>query len=316
MTTLIPFSVDSYLPAVPEIADHFKTTAATISFSLSAFFGGFAIGQIIYGPLLDRFGRKTPLYFGISISILSSMACILSGNEIVFMVFRFVQALGASVATVAAITMVRDFFTQEQSAKVFSLLVLVIGTSPLLAPTIGGAISANLGWQWIFVFLSVLGFLLMWIIYAFLPVKYKADPDISLKIKHQTVRYISIIKKSQFSVFAIAGAFSFCFTFYLCYRFSDYIHTGLSYQSAGFRWNLCFAVSRIYRRQPAEYFIPAKIYKPANISYRFIHTGDSLPYIFVGRTEQLVWRNIYNCVTLYFTYLSWFYFSQCNSVGS
>ena len=209
MTTLVPFSVDSYLPAVPEIAEQFGTTAATLSFSLSTFFVGFALGQVLYGPLLDRFGRKKPLYYGLSISIVFSTACMLAGNEIVFMAFRFFQALGASVATVAAITMVRDFFSQEESAKIFSMLILVIGSSPLLAPTIGGVISAHMGWQWIFVFLSTLALLLMLIIFTALPVNYKANAEISLKIRHQTARYISIFKKTQFSVYAVAGAFSF-----------------------------------------------------------------------------------------------------------
>ncbi len=213
MTTLVPFSVDSYLPAVPKIADQFGTTAATLSFSLTTFFVGFALGQLLYGPLLDRFGRKTPLYYGLTISILSSLACMFSGNEIVFMMFRFIQALGASVATVAAITMVRDFFSHEQSARVFSLLILVIGTSPLLAPTIGGAISTHFGWKWIFVFLATLALLLMLVILVFLPVNYRANPEISLKIGHQSMRYISILKKTQFSVFALAGAFSFASLF-------------------------------------------------------------------------------------------------------
>ena len=213
MTTLVPFSVDSYLPAVPEIASHFKTTAATMSYSLSTFFLGFAIGQLIYGPLLDRFGRRIPLFYGLGISVIFSLACLLSWNETAFMFFRFLQALGASVATVAAITMVRDYFTQQESAKIFSMLILVIGSSPLLAPTIGGAISENFGWRWIFVFLSLLAVLLLLLVRFFLPVKYRADREISLKLRDQTTRYISILREPQFLVYAVAGAFSFASLF-------------------------------------------------------------------------------------------------------
>lgn len=213
MTTLVPFSVDSYLPAVPEIAAHFSTTPATMSYSLSAFFIGFAIGQLIYGPLLDRFGRKKPLFYGLGISIVFSLACLLSWNENTFILFRFLQALGASVATVAAITMVRDYFTQEESASVFSMLVLVIGSSPLLAPTIGGAIATHLGWRWIFLFLSLLAVLLLLLVWYFLPVKYGADKNISLKLRHQALRYISIIREPQFLAYALAGAFSFASLF-------------------------------------------------------------------------------------------------------
>ena len=213
MTTLVPFSVDSYLPAVPDIAGQFGTTSAIMSYSLTTFFVGFALGQLLYGPLLDRFGRKKPLYYGLAISIISAVACMFSGSVSAFMIFRFFQALGASAASVAAITMVRDFFSHKQSARVFSLLILVIGTSPLLAPSIGGAISTYLGWKWIFVFLVSLALLLIMIISFFLPVSYKANPEISLKISHQTRRYFSILKKTQFSVFSLAGAFSFASLF-------------------------------------------------------------------------------------------------------
>ncbi len=213
LTTLVPFSVDSYLPAVPELAAYFGTTPATMSFSLTTFFAGFAVGQLFYGPLLDRFGRKIPLYAGLFISMVFSLACILSWSSTSFMVFRFLQALGASAATVAAITMVRDFFTREESAKVFSLLVLVIGSSPLLAPSIGSVISTSAGWKWIFIFLSILGLLLMMLVMFFLPVNYRADRGISLDIRHQSSRYLAILKEPQFLAYTLAGAFSFASLF-------------------------------------------------------------------------------------------------------
>jgi DHA1 family bicyclomycin/chloramphenicol resistance-like MFS transporter len=109
--------------------------------------------------------------------------------------------------------MVRDYFTQQESAKIFSMLILVIGSSPLLAPTIGGAISENFGWRWIFVFLSLLAVLLLLLVRFFLPVKYRADREISLKLRDQTTRYISILREPQFLVYAVAGAFSFASLF-------------------------------------------------------------------------------------------------------
>ncbi len=213
LTTLVPFSVDTYLPAVPGIANHFGTTTAVLSFSLTTFFIGFALGQLLYGPLLDRFGRKKPLYIGLGISILTSLACMLAWNETAFIVFRFFQALGASAASVAAVSMVRDFFTQEESARAFSMLILVIGSSPLLAPTIGGFITAHLGWEWIFVFLSLQAAVLLVMAYFVLPVKYKADPSVSLRIRDQSARYISILTEKSFLTYALSGAFSFATLF-------------------------------------------------------------------------------------------------------
>ncbi|HYX07645.1 MAG TPA: Bcr/CflA family efflux MFS transporter, partial [Bacteroidales bacterium] len=159
------------------------------------------------------FGRKKPLYVGMVISILGAIGCIIAWDETVFIGFRFLEALGASVATVAAITMVRDFFSQQESAKVFSLLVLIIGSSPLLAPTVGGTIIADLSWQWIFVFLSLLAILLIMLTIFVLPVKHKPNKEVSLKIGHQSRMYLSILKNNQFATYALAGAFSFATLF-------------------------------------------------------------------------------------------------------
>lgn len=209
LTAYVPFSIDSYLPAMTHIADYFGTTSAKMTFSLTTFFIGFATGQILYGPLLDRYGRKLPLYYGLAISILASVGCIFSWDATSFIVFRFIQALGASVASVSALAMVRDFFPPEESSKIFSLLVLVIGSSPLLAPTLGGYITAHLGWPWIFVFLSLMALALFSLVYFVLPVNYIPDKESSLKIPVLVKDYWKILSQPQFITYSIAGAFSF-----------------------------------------------------------------------------------------------------------
>jgi len=209
LTAYVPFSVDTYLPAMPSIADFFGTTSARMTYSLSTFFMGFAIGQIIYGPLLDRFGRKIPLYFGVVLSILASLACILSWNIGSFIAFRFIQALGASVASVSALAMVRDFFPPEESSKIFSMLVLVIGASPLLAPYIGSQIMELFSWQWIFLFLILLAIGIMSLVRFVLPTAYVPGKDASLKITTVVRNYREVLFNPQFLTYAIGGAFSF-----------------------------------------------------------------------------------------------------------
>ena len=209
LTAYVPFSIDSYLPAVPNIAAYFGTSSARMTYSLSTFFIGFACGQILYGPLLDRFGRKTPIYFGILISILASVACILAWNATSFVIFRFIQALGASVASVSALAMVRDFFPPEESSKIFSLLVLVIGASPLLAPYLGSHILQFLNWHWIFVFLILMATVLLVLVRFALPTGYIPDANASLKIKVIARNYRNIISTPQFIIYALGGAFSF-----------------------------------------------------------------------------------------------------------
>src|SRR5688572_13025276 len=194
LATVSPFSIDMYLPAFSQIASDFGTTPARISFSVTSYFIGLAIGQMIYGPLLDRFGRKRPLYVGLTIFIITSIGCMQAQSTEALVVLRFVQALGGCVAWVAALAMVRDFFPVEQSARVFSLLILVIGLSPLLAPTIGGFIATGLGWRWVFSVLAVIALLILLVTIFFLPEGHKPDKSVSLKAKPMLLTFFSIIK--------------------------------------------------------------------------------------------------------------------------
>jgi DHA1 family bicyclomycin/chloramphenicol resistance-like MFS transporter len=123
--------------------------------------------------------------------------------------FRFVQALGGSVAWVAAVAMVRDFFPVEASARIYSLLFLIIGVSPLLAPTIGGFIVTLLGWQAIFVSLIVITLIITGFVFFFLPEGHAPDPTIEIKLKSMLLTFFEILKNPVFSKYVFAGAFSF-----------------------------------------------------------------------------------------------------------
>jgi MFS transporter, DHA1 family, multidrug resistance protein len=213
LMTVSPFAIDMYLPAFAQIASDFNTTPARISLSVTTYFIGFGIGQIVYGPLLDRYGRKKPLYAGLGIYILTCFGCVQAESLEVLAGLRFLQALGGCVAGVAAMTMVRDFFPVEESAKIFSLLILILGLSPLLAPTLGGFIASGLGWHWVFIALSMLALLVMIISFVFLPSPYKPDPSISLKVKPIANTFLSILKTRQFYTYALSAAFSFATLF-------------------------------------------------------------------------------------------------------
>src|SRR5579871_4124426 len=110
LSTLSPFAIDMYLPAFPEMAAGLHTTTARISLSVASYFAGLALGQFIYGPLLDRFGRKRPLYFGLILFAVASLLCMGAHTVEWLMAFRFLQALGGCSAQVGAMAMVRDFF--------------------------------------------------------------------------------------------------------------------------------------------------------------------------------------------------------------
>ena len=206
---ITPFAVDMYLPAFSAIAAGYRTTTPQISLSLSTYFIGFALGQVLYGPLLDRFGRKRPLYFGLAVYIVFSIGCALAPNLRSFAAFRFLEALGGCVAQVAAIAMVHDFFQVKESAKIFSLLFLMIGTSPLLAPTIGSAVMGALGWPWIFGLLAAIAFLVLALVFLLLPEGHAPDRGVSLRPAPILAEFRDIAKDPQFLTYTLAGAFSF-----------------------------------------------------------------------------------------------------------
>jgi len=207
--TITPLSIDMYLPAFPKIAGDLHTNTAKVALSISTYFLGFALGQIFYGPLLDRFGRKRPLYIGLSLYIISSICCIIFNSIESFLVFRFLQAFGGCVAAVAVLAMVRDFFPVDEGARIISLLILILGISPLLAPTVGSFIIASRSWHLVFIILAIIALLILLTIIVFLPEGHKPDKSISLKPKPIINNFKFILSEPRFYVYALAGSFSF-----------------------------------------------------------------------------------------------------------
>ena len=208
LTALSPFSIDMYLPGFPDIAKSLNTTTAQVALSLSSYFIGLAGGQLLYGPLLDRFGRKPPLYIGLVVYIVASAGCFMSADIDTLIILRFIQAVGGCAAGVASMTMVRDLFPVEENAKVFALLILVLGASPMVAPTVGGYITAAFNWHLIFVVLGIMGLLLIPAV-VWLPDTYKPNRNYSLKPAPIISSFWEVAKTPQFFTYALAGAFSF-----------------------------------------------------------------------------------------------------------
>src|SRR6185295_2268639 len=208
LTAIGPFSIDMYLPAFPDIAKHLHTTVAQVTLSLSSFFIGISAGQLLYGPLLERFGRKKPLYIGLCVYLLASIGCALAASVNALIVLRLLQALGGCVGMVAARAMVRDLFEVKENAKVFSMLMLVVAVSPIIAPTLGGYVTSLLGWRWVFVVLMVINVFILAGIYFLLPESKKPDPDFSLKPRPILKSFASIIIHPQFYTYALTAAIS------------------------------------------------------------------------------------------------------------
>lgn len=215
LTALGPFSIDMYLPGFSGIAKDLHTTVAKVSMSLSSYFIGISAGQLLYGPLLDRFGRKKPLFVGLLVYILASLGCVYVADIDSFILLRFIQAIGSCAATVASVAMVRDLFPVKDIPKVFSLLMLVLGLSPMLAPTIGGYVTEDYGWHTVFFILMCMGIAILIAAMVGLPNSYKPDTSISLKPKPIVANFLKVLKEPQFFTYAFTGsiAFSGLFTY-------------------------------------------------------------------------------------------------------
>ena len=206
LTAIGPFSIDMYLPAFPDIARGLHTDIARVMLSLSSFFIGISAGQLLYGPLLERFGRKNPLYFGLSIYLMASVGCALAGSVNALIAFRLLQALGGCAGMVAARAIVRDLFEVKENAKIFSTLMLVVAVSPIIAPTLGGYVTAILGWRYVFAMLIIVALVVLIGIYFLLPESKKADPNFSLKPGPILKNFAGVIKQPQFYTYALTGA--------------------------------------------------------------------------------------------------------------
>ncbi len=209
LSTISPFAVDMYLPAFPQIAAALNTSTARVSLSLASYFAGLAAGQLFYGPLLDRFGRKLPLYAGLTLFIAASLLCLGSRTVEWLIALRFVQALGGCAAAVASMAMVRDFFHVNETAKIISLLILILGVSPLLAPSVGVFVAVHLGWQWVFIILAAFVALMLVVSWRLLPEGHSPDPGVSLRLLPILRNYALVLKEPQFITYALSGAFAF-----------------------------------------------------------------------------------------------------------
>ncbi len=206
MSALGPLAIDMYLPSFPAIAEGFGTTVAAVQRTLAAYFVGLALGQLVYGPAADRFGRKPPLYVGLVIFVAASVGCALAGNVGWLIAARFLQALGGCSAVVVARAVVRDRFDERDAARVFSLLMLVLGVAPIVAPILGGWFATHTGWRAIFWFLSGASLLCLVAMAIALPESLPAADRRRRSVGEIGGVYAMLLRDRTFMVHALAGS--------------------------------------------------------------------------------------------------------------
>src|SRR4051812_46013510 len=157
LVALGPFTIDMYLPALPVIAPDLGSTPAAVQLTLTGTLAGVAVGQLVIGPLSDALGRRRPLVAGVAVHVVASLLCVLAPSVAVLGVLRAFQGFGAAAASVVGMAVVRDLFSGRAAATLFSRLMLVIGASPVLAPTVGGEVLRWSTWRGVFAVLALLG---------------------------------------------------------------------------------------------------------------------------------------------------------------
>ena len=169
MSALGSLCIDLYLPALPGISRDLHASTSAAEVSLTTCLVGLALGQVLIGPLSDRLGRRPPLFFGVAMFVLASVACAAAPSIYVFLAFRFFQGLGGAAGIVVSRAIVRDLYSGAVAARFFSMLMTVVGVGPLLAPQLGAALLALGSWRFLFAALAVAGLVLLAVTYVCLP---------------------------------------------------------------------------------------------------------------------------------------------------
>ena len=205
LSAFAPLSIDMYLPALPTIAADFNTQTSVAQQTLAVFFIGLAVGQAFYGPIADRVGRRAPLLFGSALYMLACIGCAFAPTIQSLILLRLAQALGGCAGIVISRSIVRDLFDQQESARMYSFLMLVMGLAPITAPLIGGQLLLFFGWRAIFFTLSGFGLLCFLLVTFILPETLPVERRTQAGLGAVLNIYGEILMSRSYLGFAMAG---------------------------------------------------------------------------------------------------------------
>ncbi len=205
LTAFGPLAIDTYLPSFPAISGELGVEAGAVQVTVAVYFLGLALGQLCYGPVADRFGRKRPLYAGLLLFVLASAGCALARGIDALILLRLLQALGGSALLVIARAVVRDFYDERESARVLSLLMLVMGLAPILAPLLGGQLVALFGWRSIFWLLAAFALLCLLAVRLTLPESLPPEARRRRNLATILADYLTLLGNRPFMAHVLSG---------------------------------------------------------------------------------------------------------------
>ncbi len=206
LTAIGALSIDLYLPSLPAIGRGFHADATAVQHSMSAFFLGMAIGGLVYGPVSDRIGRRPALLAGIVLYVAASIGCAFAPTIGWLVAGRFVQALGACAGQVIARAVVRDRYHHQDSARIFSLLTLVLGVAPMIAPTVGAWLVTFASWRVIFAVLAAAGTIIGAAVLARLDESRSASTAAQAADESPLRSFVILLGKRRLVGYLLAGA--------------------------------------------------------------------------------------------------------------
>jgi len=233
-------STDIYLPSLPSIAKEFSSNTATVQLTLSVFMIAFAVSQLVYGPISDRFGRRPALIGGMVVYLVASLGCAMAGSIEILIIARFFQALGACAGPSVARAVVRDIFGRDRSAKVLAYMGTAMALAPVLGPVLGGYLQIWVGWQANFAVMAALGSIsLIGVLFLLRETNVNKDSS-ATKLSHAIRNYADLVADRRYIGYVLCSTFAFCGLFSFISA-SSFVFIGLIGLAPNI-YGMCFAV--------------------------------------------------------------------------
>ncbi|MCX5382771.1 multidrug effflux MFS transporter [Streptomyces sp. NBC_00083] len=213
LTALPPLSMDMYLPALPEVTDALRSPAATVQLTLTACLAGMALGQLVVGPMSDKWGRRRPLLIGMVVYVLATAVCAFAPDVELLIAFRLLQGLAGAAGIVIARAVVRDLYDGVEMARFFSTLMLISGVAPVVAPLIGGQVLRLTDWRGVFAVLTVIGAVLTAVVFKWLHETLPAERRHSGGVGEALRTMGGLLKDRVFTGYMLAGGLAFAALF-------------------------------------------------------------------------------------------------------
>lgn len=206
LSALEPFSIDLYLPGFLKISQYYQTDLKSVQFSISTFLAGFAVGQLFWGTVSDRYGRKWPIIASLLMFIAATIACIYSVNIEQFWIARFFQAFAGCAGVVISRAIVNEYFKSSETMRIFSLLAIISGVAPIIGPVAGNFLVSSFNWQSTFIALLILGIICLFSVLFFLP---ETKNTASKRQSNLFQEFRKILKVRTFLKFTLIGSLTY-----------------------------------------------------------------------------------------------------------